>query len=102
MTGEARTTPRPWHTLPAPGFKTGRVIGPAGTTVADVRYRNGDADAALIVTAVNQYDRLRAIEEAARALVDVPVIVDASGQPVEPYWSAMKALHAALEGAPHE
>jgi hypothetical protein len=38
-------------------------------TVADCRYRNGEADAALIVEAVNSYDRLRRIEAAARGPV---------------------------------
>jgi hypothetical protein len=70
------TTPRPW-------FHVGRpwVDGPGliysgsedphvGNMVADTESSlNPDADAALIVEAVNAYDRLRRIETAARALV---------------------------------
>lgn len=56
--------------------------------------RSREADAALIVEAVNNYDRLRAIEKAARVVCD-PMVQDGGG---DRWWSAIAALRAALEG----
>ena len=119
MTGEDRTTPRPWEmfydsyddgtmflsaTTPMPGAPGGRVID--GSPIAE-SITTGNAH--LIVEAVNNYDRLRAIEEAARAAMDVAdSYVDETE--TSPLWDdipveladKLVALRAALEGAPHD
>lgn len=46
----------------------------------------------------HEYDRLRAIEEAARVVCD-PMVQDGGG---DRWWSAIDALRAALEGAPDD
>ena len=102
MTGEDRTTPRPWTVTEKRGKRDGYVKS-GDRTVADCRYRNGEADAALIVEAVNNYDRLRAIEEAARAFIKAQDgDTGDPGQDAENIWNAVADLRAALEGAPHE
>jgi hypothetical protein len=45
-------TPGPWAATTTPGFVTGHLTA-NGRNIADMRYRNGHADAALIVAAVN-------------------------------------------------
>jgi hypothetical protein len=83
-------TPRPWRQIVNAGFRHGYVKS-GDRTVADCRYVNGDANAALIVEAVNAYDRLRAIEAAARELTRLlPVDV------------RLTALRAALSEAPSD
>lgn len=73
-------TPRPWTHRVRDGYTTGEItgsreIGGRREAVVTTIARNGwmagvqsFADGELIVEAVNAYDRLRAIEEAARAL----------------------------------
>ena len=58
------TTPRPWHR------RDSDIEDGANNLVARMhRGAHVRADAALIVAAVNDYDRLRAIEEAAREVL---------------------------------
>jgi hypothetical protein len=71
MTDHERATPRPWYATTKRGKRDGYIRQLAGVTVADVRYKNGEADAALIVEAVNNYDRLLRIEAAARTFMEV-------------------------------
>jgi hypothetical protein len=73
-----------WKSIPRPDLETG--------------YANGR----LIVEAVNNYDRLRAIEAAARTVReahDGGVGVWVSGALAEDYIAAMDALRAALQAA---
>lgn len=84
--GSRRATPRPWQ-FPVGGD----IAGPDGSSVIPGMCTT--ADAALIVEAVNAYDRLRAIEAGLRELVDHgpqwsphPAIVDRVPQDRE--WAA--------------
>lgn len=63
-------------------------------TVADCRYRNGDADAALIVAAVNDYDRLRRIERLARELVDGRTPLDTDGETLDQWCHYCESMDA--------
>ena len=70
MTGEDRTTPRPWYVIEKRVVSTNHPLpGHRFRTVADCRYRSGEADAALIVEAVNRFKALTAVADLARKYV---------------------------------
>ena len=81
-------TPRPWFAQERdddpsePRESIVSIYGADGDSFAEVRWMPGTdndpfADAALIVAAVNDYDRLRRVEAAARAFVeDHPHLLD--------------------------
>ena len=125
MTGEDRTTPRPWVVGFEDGSGTptdesgGWVVNGDGDVI--VRGGNdgwgvplgveGPNDAALIVEAVNDYDRLRAIEEAAIVVVSKAELAvapepddDPEGQFVEYLVpaEALAALRDALRRSTHD
>lgn len=69
-------------------------VGMPERTVADVRYRNGDADAALIVAAVNALPALLDVVDAAQAWRDKPYATNA-----DPEWIAVVAALDRLDSA---
>ena len=80
MTDTAKASPRPWYILPSEdGFRTQIASDNDGEplVLAETRFfadvptserEREEADSALIVTAVNEYDALKAVEAAAREI----------------------------------
>ena len=91
---EDRTTPRPWKAVGGPQNGVDYIVGPSKDDFLTGPLRRDNA--ALIVTAVNQYDRLRAIEKAARELIDYH---DGGGFRASHPDDLFTALRDALEGA---
>jgi hypothetical protein len=90
-------TPRPWRMISVSDQNDRWTIAQAGVGHASESMFVGsrvrsEADAALIVEAVNSYDRLRAIEAAAREVINQTESIDVPGT----VWNATEALRLAL------
>ena len=98
------TTPRPWVAQSRDDGKSdpwwidthAYPDGPEPVW-APPQYPVSEADAALIVAAVNDYDRLRAIEIAARAVLAFLPNGPNGAMPTGPFINSAAALRKALE-----
>jgi len=88
-TETGRATPRPWRAKGGPQEGVDYIVGPGKDDFLTGPIRR--ANAALIVEAINAYDRLRAIEAAAREFADANFGSTAA-------LEARDRLRAALEG----
>ena len=96
----AEATPGPWQATEKRGKRDGYVRS-GDRTLADMRLRNGEADAALIVAAVNALPALLDVADAARRFVAMQDADDVTDEYATAAYVGLVGTVAELDLAAH-